>query len=106
MTPKRQELYEAAKKMIIDFRGYVGELIAYADYNIDDNSIDCYNPDNLCFEYMVMEIGKFDTATDVIKHLSECDGVWKDEDPEMIAIELELGGDIYNIGGTWYFGNL
>ncbi len=106
MTPKRQELYEAAEKLIIDFRGYVGELIAYADYNIDDNSIDCYNPDNLCFEYMVMEIGKFDTATDVIKHLSALSGAWKDEDPEMIAIELESNGDLYNIGGTWYFGNL
>lgn len=106
MTPKRQELYEAAEKLITDFRGYVGELITYADYNIDDNSIDCYNPDNLCFEYMVMEIGKFNTATDVIKHLSEWSGVWKGEDHEMIAIELECNGDIYNIGGTWYFGNL
>lgn len=106
MTPKRQELYEAAEKLITDFRGYAGELIAYADYNIDDNSIDCYTPDNLCYEYMVTEIGKFDTATDVIKHLSEECGVWKGEDPEMIAIELESNGDLYNIGGTWYFGNL
>lgn len=106
MTPKRQELYEAAEKLITDYRGYVGNLITYADYNIDDNSIDRYDPERLYLEYMDAEIGDFDTALDVIMYLSEECGVWEGEDLEMIAIEQERIGDIYNIGGTWYFGNL
>lgn len=106
MTPKRQELYDAAEKLITDYRGYVGALITYADYNIDDNSIDRYDPERLYLEYMDAEIGDFDTALDVIKYLSEECGVWEGEDLEMIAIEQERIGDIYNIGGTWYFGNL
>lgn len=105
-TPKRQELYEAAEKLITDYRGYVGDLITYSDYNIDDKSIDRYDPKRLCYEYMYAEIGDFDTALDVIKYLHEECGVWEGEDLEMIAIEQERIGDIYNIGGTWYFGNL
>lgn len=106
MTPKRQELYDAAKKLITDRYGYVGGLIDYADYNIDDNSIDLYNPERLCCEYMDAEIGEFDTTLDVIKYLSEECGVWEGEDLEAIAIEQKKTGDIYSIGGTWYFGNL
>lgn len=105
-TPKRQELYEAAEKLITAYRGYVGDLITYSDYNIDDKSIDRYDPKRLCYEYMDAEIGDFDTALDVIKYLHEECGVWEGEDLEMIAIEQERIGDIYNIGGTWYFGNL
>ena len=106
MTPKRQELYEAAEKPITDYRGYVGDLITYADYNIDDNTIDRYTPERLCYEYIDAEIGEFDTALDVIKYLSEACGVWEGEDLEAIAIEQKRLGDIYSIGGTWYFGNL
>lgn len=106
MTPKRQELYDAAEKLITDYRGYVGGLITYADYNIDDNSIDRYTPERLYYEYIDSEIGEFDTALDVITYLSEECGVWEGEDLQMIAIEQERIGDIYNIGGTWYFGNL
>lgn len=106
MTPKRQELYDAAEKLITDYRGYVGNLITYADYNIDDNSIDRYDPKRLYLEYMDAEIGDFDTALDVIKYLSEEYGVWEGEDLESIAIEQKRLGDIYSIGGTWYFGNL
>lgn len=106
MTPKRQELYEAAEKLITYYRGYVGGLITYADYNIDDNSIDRCDPERLYLEYMDAEIGDFDTALDVIKYLSEECGVWEGEDLEMIAIEQERLGDIYNIGSTWYLGNL
>lgn len=46
------------------------------------------------------------TALDVITYLSEEFGVWEGEDLELIAIEQKRIGDIYNIGGTWYFGNL
>ena len=106
MTPKRQELYEAAEKLITDYRGYVGGLIAYADYNIDDNTIDRYTAQRLCTEYLDAEIGDFGTALDVITYLSDECSVWEGEDLEMIAIEQERTGDIYNIGGTWYFGNL
>lgn len=106
MTPKRQELYEAAEKLITDYRGYVGGLIAYADYNIDDNTIDRYTAQRLYTEYLDAEIGDFNTALDVITYLSEECGVWEGEDLEMIAIEQKRIGDIYNIGGTWYFGNL
>ena len=106
MTPKRQELYKAAEKLITDYRGYVGGLIAYADYNIDDNTIDRYTAQRLCTEYLDTEIGDFGTALDVITYLSEECGVWEGEDLEAIAIEQKRLGDIYNIGGTWYFGNL
>lgn len=106
MTPKRQELYDEAEKLITTYRGCVGGLITYADYNIEDDSIHRYTPERLCTEYMDAEIGDFDTALDVVKHLSEECGVWEGEDLETIAVELERHGDIYNIGGTWYFGNM
>ena len=77
MTPKRQELYKAAEKLITDYRGYVGGLIAYADYNIDDNTIDRYTAQRLCTEYLDTEIGDFGTALDVITYLSEECGVWE-----------------------------
>lgn len=106
VTPERQALYDEMAKIIVDYGVNIGDIIAYADRNIDDDMLQRYTAKSICTEYLDAEIGEFNTALDVVKYLSEECGIWEDEDLELIAIEQKRLGDIYNIGGTWYFGNL